>query len=65
MRKGLDRHDAIHAICSVLTEHMFNLVKHGAKGQDVNVNYNCRIEELTAKGWLKSANEKLEEDDLE
>jgi len=65
MREGLSRHDAFHAIGSVLAGHIFDLMKHGAKDQDVNADYNRQLEELTAEGWLKSANEELEEEDPE
>jgi hypothetical protein len=66
MREGLNRHDAVHAIGSVLSGHMFNLVKHGAKkDQDVNEIYHRQLEELTAESWLKSANEESEEDNPE
>ena len=65
IRKGLSRHDAVHAIGSVLAGHMFDLMKHGTKDQDVNANYYRQLEELTAEGWLKSANEELEEEDPE
>jgi hypothetical protein len=65
MREGLDRHDAIHAIGSVLAAYMFDLIKYGANDEDVNVDYHHQLEELTAESWLKSANGELEEDDLE
>ena len=58
MREGLNRHDAIHAIASVLSGRVFELVKHGAKkDQDVNEIYHHLLEELTAESWLKSASE--------
>ena len=62
-REGLSRHDAVHAIGSVLAGYMFDLIKNGAEDQDVNANYYRQLEELTAEGWLKSANEGLEEED--
>ncbi len=65
VREGLSRHDAVHAIGSVLAGYMFDLIKHGAKDQDVNADYYRQLEELTAAGWLKSANEELEEKDPE
>ena len=65
MQEGLSRHDAIHAIGSVLAGCMFDLIKHGAKDQDVNADYFRRLEELTAGSWLESANEELEEEDRE
>jgi hypothetical protein len=65
MREGLDRHDAIHAIGSVLAGQMFDLIKNGSKDQDVNEKYYRQLEELTEEGWLKSANDELDEEDLE
>jgi hypothetical protein len=65
MREGLSRHDAVHAIGTVLAGHMFNLMKYGAMDEDVNANYHRQLEELTAEGWLKSANEELGEEDPE
>jgi hypothetical protein len=58
-------HYGIHAIGSVLAGYMFNLIKHGARDQDVNANYYHQLEELTAEGWLKSGNEEIEEEELE
>ena len=49
---NLDRHDAIHAIASVLVNHMYELM-HGddrAKGND---EYYAEIEKLTAEKWLR------------
>ena len=65
MLEGLSRHDAVHAIGSVLAGYMFDLIKDGAKDQDVNVNYYRQLEELTAEGWLKSGDEALEDEDRE
>lgn len=48
---NLDRHDAIHAIASVLVNHIYELM-HGddrAKGND---EYYADIEKLTAEKWL-------------
>src|SRR2546427_10779096 len=36
MREGLSRHDAVHAIASVVASHIFNLIKHGSTSQDSN-----------------------------
>jgi hypothetical protein len=65
MREGLIRHDAVHAIASVVAGYVFNLLKHGAKDQDVHADYYRQLEELTAEGWLNGANEELEEADPE
>jgi hypothetical protein len=65
MREGLSRHDAVHAIGSVLAGRIFDLMKHKVKDQDVNAIYYRQLEELTAESWLNSANEELEEEDPE
>jgi hypothetical protein len=62
MVEGLTRHDAIHAIGSVLAGHMFDLMKGNVDGQDVNVDYYQQLEELTAEGWLNSFGDETEEE---
>jgi len=62
MRQGLSRHDAIHAIGSVLAGHIFDLIKNDAKGEGVDTDYYRQLEELTADGWLSSFTEESEED---
>jgi hypothetical protein len=56
MADGLDRHEAIHAIASVLAGHI-NQQLRGAPGQqsdsDVNA-YFAELEKLTAEAWLRS-----------
>jgi hypothetical protein len=54
--EGLERHDAIHAIGSILAEHMYDIMKDGANG-DANENYFSRIKKLTAETWLAQADE--------
>jgi hypothetical protein len=58
MREGLDRHDAIHAIGSVLAGHMNDLMKmHSAghdSGTDSNARYFAELEHLTADAWRRS-----------
>ena len=51
MREGLDRHEALHAIGSVLAEHIYNLLSHEASEDDINVRYYHALEVLTAKSW--------------
>ncbi len=54
LEEGLDRHDAIHAIASVLVNHLFDMV-HGedaSRAQDI---YFAEVAELTAAQWLHSA----------
>jgi hypothetical protein len=53
MDEGLNRHDAVHAIGSVLAEHMFE-VMGGGGGDDLNGPYLKDLAKLTAKKWLAS-----------
>jgi len=62
MREGLSRHDAVHAIASVVASHMFNLIKHGPTSKDSNADYYQQLEELTAEGWLNSANDESQDE---
>lgn len=54
MREGLTRHDAVHAVASVLTEHIHGLLggKQGATG-DPNTPYYRDLRRLTARSWRK------------
>jgi hypothetical protein len=52
--EGLDRHDAIHAVGSVLAEHMYDLVKKGPPATDPNTLYWAALEKLTAKEWRRA-----------
>jgi Domain of unknown function (DUF1841) len=56
MSEGLDRHDAIHAIGSVLAEHMHDLLTRpeATAEPDPNVAYYAALERLTAEDWLQS-----------
>jgi hypothetical protein len=53
--KGLDRHDAIHAIGSALVGHVRDLLQTGAKKPDSHEPYFQALPSLTASGWLKEA----------
>ena len=54
-REGLDRHDAVHAIASVLADHMFTLVKKPqAISGDPNEVYYRALSRLTAHKWRSS-----------
>ena len=53
--EGLDRHDALHAIASVLIAHFHDLLKEGLpESGDPNDAYWAGLEKLTAKSWLES-----------
>jgi hypothetical protein len=64
MSEGLDRHEAVHAIGSVLAGHINDLmreVKSGGRSldttsdRDPNEAYFAELEALTAEAWLRSA----------
>jgi hypothetical protein len=52
--EGLDRHEAIHAIGSVLAGHIHDLMKRGAPSRDPNRPYWAELETLTAEGWWRA-----------
>ncbi len=62
MREGLSRHDAVHAMASVLSSHMFNLIKHGPTSKDSNADYYRKLEKLTAEGWLNSSDDESQDE---
>ena len=52
--EGLDRHDAIHAVGSVLAGHINDLMRGSDPGGDPNSAYYAELDQLTAKKWLRS-----------
>lgn len=54
MAEDLDRHEAIHAIASVLAEFMHDLVKKPGSTAKSNQAYFAALQLLTAEGWLDS-----------
>lgn len=54
MAEGLDRHDAIHAIASVLSGVMFDAMKPQPNG-DLNAAYFREVAALTAARWRSQA----------
>ena len=53
IKEGLDRHEAIHAIGSVLVEQIYNTMT-GSSTKDTNERYVRKLEDLTVDGWLNS-----------
>lgn len=51
MEEGLDRHEAVHAIGSVLSEQLFSALRGG--GADLNTQYMEKLNRLTAESWRK------------
>ena len=63
MSEGLDRHEAVHAIGSVLAGYINDLMRETGSGRhvvdadsdrDPNQTYFAELEGLTADGWLRS-----------
>ena len=52
--EGLDRHEAIHAIGMVLTEHIYDVLKTTKSDKDPNAPYFASLERLTAEDWRRS-----------
>jgi len=51
--QGLDRHEAIHAISSVLIGHVQSLMQEGASTPDPNGPYGKALGTLTARSWME------------
>ena len=49
--QGLDRHDTIHAIGSVLAAHMWSMMRVEAAGGDPNTDYFAALDQLSAESW--------------
>jgi hypothetical protein len=54
MKEGLDRHDAVHAIGSVVASHIYNLLKRPEPQTDPNAAYYDELSRLTAASWRAS-----------
>lgn len=64
MSEGLDRHEAIHAIGSVLAEQMWMIQKgEGDPDDDPNPAYFAALERLTKESWYRDFGEPDEEDE--
>ena len=52
MAEGLDRHEAVHAVGSVLAQHMYALQKgEQSDAEDPNAGYFEALHELSAQSW--------------
>ena len=49
--EGLDRHDAVHAIGSVLAVHLHDLLNLEVGAANSQAIYNAAVERLTVKVW--------------
>jgi hypothetical protein len=55
MVEGLDRHDAIHAIGSLVAECAWSALQPEASGTDLNAAYLENLRKFSADEWLKKA----------
>jgi len=51
MNEGLDRHDAIHAIASILMNVVFDGLQETDSSVEINARYGQELTKLTATGW--------------
>lgn len=51
MREGLHRHDAVHAIASVLAQHLLEIQQGERVGPDFEAQYLQDLEHLSARSW--------------
>jgi hypothetical protein len=49
--EGLDRHEALHAIGSILMSIVFDAVHKDDNGDDINASYSRELAKLTAVEW--------------
>jgi len=54
MAQGLDRHDAVHAIASVLITYLNRLKRDPEAAGDVNAGYYAALKRLNARKWRRS-----------
>jgi len=59
MGEGLDRHDAVHAVASVLAVHINDALKAGGSNSET---YNEAVERLTAESWRKVVGPEAEDE---
>jgi hypothetical protein len=52
--EGLNRHDAVHAVDSVLAKQVFDLMKGGRSEADLNLAYGAELEGLSAERWRRA-----------
>jgi hypothetical protein len=55
MNEGLDRHEAIHAIGSVLSEKLFAVMSGEDVKGEINADYVEKLKFLSAESWRKQA----------
>jgi len=57
VREGLSRHDAVHAIGSVVAEGIYDLLKEQDVPDTARIRYYAAIERLTAASWQANSDD--------
>lgn len=57
MKEGLSRHDAVHAIGSLVAEEVYDLLKQEEPPDTVRARYYAAVERLTASTWRASGDD--------
>ena len=57
MHEGLDRHEAIHAVGSILMTIVFDVLQAPDAGGDINARYSRELTTLTGAGWRSNLND--------
>jgi len=52
--EGLGRHDAVHAVGSVLAKQVFDLLNERRSEANLNLAYTAELEELSAERWRRA-----------
>jgi hypothetical protein len=53
MNEGVDRHEAIHAVASVLSGHIADVLSGSSLPSDPNAPYHAALEKLTVESWRR------------
>ena len=61
MAEGLDRHEAVHAICLALSNYLYDLANKDRADADPNPDYFAAVARLTADDWRRSGDDEDEE----
>ena len=57
MKEGLSRHDAVHAIGSLVAEHIYDLLKHKDAPETARARYYAAVERLTVATWRDNSDD--------
>jgi hypothetical protein len=55
MHEGLDRHEAVHAIASILMSIVYDVTREADEGGDINAKSSRELAKLTAAAWRSQA----------